>query len=121
MTELPTLSPFVAILVAVFVVAGAAFTLIGSIGLLRLRTFYERIHPPTMGTTFGVGFMVAASIALFSALESRPVVHEILIAVFAIVTTPATFLLLVRAAVRRDRAASDRPDPGKADGKPSQG
>jgi multicomponent K+:H+ antiporter subunit G len=43
---------------------------------------------------------------LFSVLESRPVLHEIVIGVFAIVTTPVTFMLLVRAAVHRD--ASDR-------------
>ena len=42
-------------------------------------------------------------ILLFTALESRRVVHEILIAVFAVVTTPVTYLLLVRAAVYRDR------------------
>ena len=30
--------------VALLVVAGAAFALIGCIGLLRFRTFYERIH-----------------------------------------------------------------------------
>lgn len=106
MTPVDALSPLVAALVALLVLVGAAFAMIGSIGLLRMRTFYERIHPPTMGTTFGVGFTVAASMALFSALESRPVVHEILIGVFAIVTTPATYLLLVRAAVHRDSSAN---------------
>ena len=115
------LSPFVAALVALLVLAGAAFALLGSIGLLRLRTFYERIHPPTMGTTFGVGFTVAASIALFSALESRPVVHEILIVVFAIVTTPATYLLLVRAAIHRDGAKVGRSSSVTADGNTGQG
>jgi multisubunit Na+/H+ antiporter MnhG subunit len=35
------------------------------------------------------------------------VVHEILIAVFALVTTPVTYLLLVRAAVRRDSAGGE--------------
>ena len=102
MTGFAQLSPVVAAAVALLVVAGAAFALIGSIGLLRLRTFYERIHPPTMGATLGVGLTLAASMLLFTSLGSRPVVHEILIAVFAVVTTPVTYLLLVRAAVRRD-------------------
>ncbi len=61
----------VAALVALLVVLGAALALIGSVGLLRLKTFYERVHPPTMGTTLGVGFTVAASILLSSAIESR--------------------------------------------------
>ena len=98
------LPPVVAALVALFVLLGAALALTGSIGLLRMPTFYERIHPPTMGTTLGVGFTLAASMLLFTVLESRTVLHEILIAVFAIVTTPITYLLLVRAAIHRDRA-----------------
>jgi multicomponent K+:H+ antiporter subunit G len=107
MTEAGTLSPAVALLVALLVVLGAALALTGSIGLLRLRTFYERVHPPTMGTTLGVASTLAASILLFTALGSRPVIHEVLIAVFAIVTTPVTYLLLVRAAMHRDGASRD--------------
>jgi multicomponent K+:H+ antiporter subunit G len=98
------LPPFVAALVALLALLGAALALIGSFGLLRLPTFYERVHPPTMGTTLGAGFMLAASMLLFSVLESRPVLHEIAIAVFAIVTTPVTYMLLLRAAVHRDPA-----------------
>lgn len=96
--------PLVAGLVAVLVVLGAALALIGSIGLLRLPTFYQRVHPPTMGTTLGVGFTLTASILLRSAIESRPALQPIVIAVFAVVTTPVTYMLLVRAALHRDRA-----------------
>jgi len=100
--ELPAV---VAASVALLVVLGAALALVGSFGLLRLRTFYERVHPPTMGTTLGLGCILLASMALFSALGSRAVLHEIVIAVFAIVTTPVTYVLLVRAAVHRDDEA----------------
>jgi multicomponent K+:H+ antiporter subunit G len=96
------LPPLLAWLVAALVVAGAGFALIGSIGLLRLSTFYERIHPPTMGTTLGLGLILLASMLQFSTLESRPVVHEIVIAVFVVLTTPVTYVLLVRAARQRD-------------------
>ena len=58
-----------------------------------------------MGTTLGLGCILLASMALFSALGSRAVLHEIVIAVFAIVTTPVTYVLLVRAAVHRDDEA----------------
>lgn len=101
------LSPVVAALVAVLVVLGAALALIGSFGLLRLPTFYERVHPPTMGTTLGVTCMVVASIVLFSAIESRLSLQAILIAVFAIVTTPVTYVLLVRAAIHRNPPSID--------------
>jgi len=107
MTDVTHLPPLVAFVVAALVVLGAAVALIGSIGLLRLRTFYERIHPPTMGTTLGVGCVLLASMLLFSALALRPVVHEIVIAVFVVLTTPVTFMLLVRAAIHRERAARE--------------
>jgi multicomponent K+:H+ antiporter subunit G len=39
----------------------------------------------------------------FSMIEGRPVLHELLIAVFVTVTTPVTLMLLARAALYRDR------------------
>lgn len=96
--------PLVAALVALLAVGGAAFALVGSIGLLRFASFYERVHPPTMGTTLGVGCLSMASVLLFSAMESRLAPQPVLILVFAIVTTPVTYMLLMRAALRRDRA-----------------
>jgi multicomponent K+:H+ antiporter subunit G len=104
MSHAAALSPMIAGVVALLVVLGAVLAFIGSIGLLRLGTFYERVHPPTMGMTLGAGCTLAASMLLFSALESRLVVHEVVIAVFIVVTTPVTFMLLVRAALHRDRA-----------------
>jgi multicomponent K+:H+ antiporter subunit G len=76
--------------------------LIGTLGLLRLDSFYKRVHAPTLGTTLGAGSILVGSMVYFSVLQSRPVIHEILIAVFMTVTTPITLMLLVRAAVERD-------------------
>ena len=100
----------VAALVALLVVAGAALALIGSIGLLRLPTFYERVHPPTMGTTLGIACMVVASMLLFSFIEAGLALYPLLIGVFAIVTTPVTFLLMMRAATDRERSGDDGGD-----------
>ena len=119
MSALADTSPVIAGIVALLTLLGAATALIGSIGLLRMRTFYERVHPPTMGTTCGVVLIAAASILLFSVLETRPVVHEILIGVFAVVTTPVTYVMLVRAARRRERdgdeSVADGGDEGSRD------
>jgi multicomponent K+:H+ antiporter subunit G len=111
MTEFAELHPMVALAAAVCVVAGAAFALIGSIGLLRLGSFYERIHPPTLGTTFGTGFIALGSAIVFSALESRPVLHDFVLVVFVAVTTPITYTLLVRAAVLRESVGAAPPAP----------
>jgi multicomponent K+:H+ antiporter subunit G len=92
---------------AVLIVAGALLAFTGSLGLLRLKTFYERVHPPTMGTTLGTGFILIASMLYFTALGSRPVLHEILIGVFMTLTTPVTYMLLVRAALHRDKTDTE--------------
>ena len=91
---------------ALLALAGALIVLVGSLGLVRLGTFYERVHPPTMGTTLGTGLILIGSMLHFSALESRPVLHEILIGVFMTLTTPVTYVLLVRAALYRERKDS---------------
>lgn len=107
MTHALELPEPIALLVALLVLLGAILALIGSFGLLRLSTFYDRVHAPTLGTTLGTGCVLIASMLLFTALESRPVFHEILIGVFMTVTTPVTYMLLVRAARHRD-VAKDR-------------
>jgi multicomponent K+:H+ antiporter subunit G len=84
------------------VLVGAGLTLVGALGLLRLDSFYQRVHAPTLGTTLGAGFILIASMLFFSVVQSRPVVHEVLIAIFVTVTTPVTLMLLVRAALSRD-------------------
>jgi multicomponent K+:H+ antiporter subunit G len=98
------------ILAAVLLVMGAAITLIGAIGLLRLQTFYERVHAPTLGTTLGTACIALASMIHFSVLESRPVLHELLIIMFILVTTPVTLIILVRAAQLRERSESSAQD-----------
>lgn len=103
MIQAPDLPLWAAVLVAFLVVSGAAFTLIGSVGLLRLGSFYERVHPPTLGSTLGAVLIILGSILCFSVLRSRPIVHEILIVGFVALTTPVSLVLLARAALYRDR------------------
>ena len=105
-TELP---PWAAIVVAVLVTLGSVFTLLGSIGLTRLKSFYDRMHAPTMGSSAGVFCIALASIVCFSVLQSRLAVHEALIAFFVTVTTPVTFTMLARAAIFRDRVEGNSP------------
>jgi multicomponent K+:H+ antiporter subunit G len=90
-------------LTATLLIVGAAITLVGSLGLLNLRSFYERVHAPTLGTTLGTVCIVLASVIHFSTLTTRPVLHEVLVVVLVTMTTPVTLMILVRAAVLRDR------------------
>jgi multicomponent K+:H+ antiporter subunit G len=93
-----------AVPVALMLLLGAGLGLVGSIGLLRLRSFYERVHAPTLGTTLGIGCILLASMLFFSVVQTRAVLHEVLITVFMVLTTPVTLMLLARAALHRDRA-----------------
>ncbi|HVI58677.1 MAG TPA: monovalent cation/H(+) antiporter subunit G [Luteimonas sp.] len=103
MSHLDALPPWAAIVVAVLVLGGALMAFVGSLGLLRLKNFYQRVHAPTLGTTLGTFLVLAGSITCFSVLQERPVFHEVLIGVFLTATTPITLMLLVRAALYRDR------------------
>jgi multicomponent K+:H+ antiporter subunit G len=106
-TQAAELPLWAALLVSVLLLLGAGLGLTGSIGLLRLRSFYERVHAPTLGTTLGTGSILLASILFFTILEARLVLHEILIAVFMVVTTPVTLMLLAQASLYRDRREGD--------------
>lgn len=102
-----------AIPVGGLLVIGAFLTLIGAIGFLRLGTFYERIHAPTLGTSGGIGAIMIASMIFFSTATRSLVIHELLIGIFITVTTPITFMLLARAALHRDRAEQNGNVPPK--------
>jgi len=96
-----------AIVAAAFIVFGAALTLIGTIGLATFPSFYMRVHAPTLGTSWGAGGMVMASMIVFTAGSGRLVLHEILIGLFVTVTTPVTLMMLGRAALYRDRSENN--------------
>ena len=100
---------------ALLVLIGAGLTLAGAIGTLRLGSFYERVHAPTLGTSWGTGAIALASAIFFSVLGTRVVVHEVLIAIFVTVTTPVTLMLLARAALYRDRTEGSGDVPAKSD------
>ncbi|MDS1141211.1 monovalent cation/H(+) antiporter subunit G [Pusillimonas sp. SM2304] len=103
-----TLPIWIAVPVALLLVISGILTLTGSLGLLRLPTFYSRIHAPTLGNTLGVFCVLVASILVSSTLEHRAVVHQILITVFLVITSPVTAMLLMRAAIKRKAREEER-------------
>lgn len=103
MMHLEQLPPWAAVIIALFVVVGASLTLLGGVGLVRLKSFYQRLHAPTLGYSYGTLLIILASMLMFSLAEGRVVVHELMIGIFIMVTTPITLLMLGRAALRRDR------------------
>jgi multicomponent K+:H+ antiporter subunit G len=93
----------IAIVIAASLLSGSLTALVGAIGLVRLKTFYQRVHAPTLGSSMGMFLILASSILYFSVSRSALVFHEILIGVFLSLTTPISLMLIVRAALARDR------------------
>ncbi len=111
MSDLSNFPEWAAVLVSVLVLAGALITLIGTLGLVRFSTFYQRIHAPTLGTSLGAALVLLASSLYSSVALGRPVIHEVLVLIFIVVTTPVTLMLLARATLYRIRAEGDASDP----------
>ncbi len=88
-------------IVSFFLVAGAAFALVGAVGLAKLPDIFMRLHGPTKATTLGVGSVLVASVIFFSTHEAGITVHKLLIAVFLFMTAPVSAHLVAKAAIHR--------------------
>ncbi len=86
-------------LLSVLILVGAGFTLIGSLGLVRLRDFYSRLHAPTKASTLGVGSLLIASALFFSFKDEGLSVHEVLVTLFLFITAPVGAHLMAKAAL----------------------
>ncbi|MFC3940988.1 Na+/H+ antiporter subunit G [Pseudomonas gingeri NCPPB 3146 = LMG 5327] len=101
------LSLWIEIPVAVLLVLSSLFALCGAIGLLRMKDFFQRMHPPALASNIGAWCVALASILYFSALKSEPVIHAWLIPILLSITVPVTTLLLARTGLFRKRMAGD--------------
>jgi multicomponent K+:H+ antiporter subunit G len=84
------------IFTSLFLLIGAVFALIGSIGLARLPDLFMRLHGPTKATTLGVGGILIASALHFSSLEDGLSLHELLVTLFLLSTAPISAFLISR-------------------------
>jgi multicomponent K+:H+ antiporter subunit G len=96
-----------AVLAAALLVLGSGLTLLGAVGFVRLPSFYQRLHAPTLGSTWGAAGVLLASMIVFTTASGRLVLHEILIGIFVTVTTPVTLMMLARATLYRDRSENN--------------
>lgn len=85
-------------LLALLVLTGAGFALIGAYGLAKLGDFFKRVHGPTKATTLGVGGVVLAAVLHTSVIAGSVSFKELLIAVFLFLTAPVSAHLLLQAA-----------------------
>ncbi len=98
--------------IALLLVAGGLFALIAAIGLVRLPTFFIRMHPPAIANTLAVWCTALAVIVHFLVLEGRLALYVWLIPILLSITAPITTAFLSRAALFRERQrGGDVPPP----------
>jgi multicomponent K+:H+ antiporter subunit G len=94
---------------AMLVVLGGVSALVGSIGLLKFRTFFQRVHAPTLAYTSATWSLTLATILQMSFVRDQVFVHALVVAVFLALTAPVTTIFLMRASLFRHRVdALDR-------------
>jgi multicomponent K+:H+ antiporter subunit G len=107
------ISTWVMLVASLLLIFGGLLAVIGALGLVRLKDFFARMHPPTMTTTLGTGCVLIASMLVSSSIAGRPVIHELLISLFVVITAPVTAMILMRAAVARRREDATEADHGR--------
>ena len=93
------------ILIAALVLGGSIIALLGSLGLMRLKSYFERVHAPSIIATMGCWLIMWATFVFFSVANQGFALHALLIAIFIAVTVPITTIFLMRAALFRARRA----------------
>jgi multicomponent K+:H+ antiporter subunit G len=94
--------------IAILLVIGAGFLLVGSLGLAKLPDLMRRLHGPTKATTLGIGAMLIASMLHFLVIAGDPSMHELLITFFLFLTAPVTAQMIAKAyLLSHGRALSD--------------
>ncbi|MFY9479217.1 MAG: Na+/H+ antiporter subunit G [Aquabacterium sp.] len=101
-------SLWIEIPVAVLLMLSGIFTLSAAIGLVRFRTFFQRMHPPALAFSFSAWCVTLASILYFSAQDHKLSLHAWLIIIFLSITVPVTTILLARTELFRKRTGGQR-------------
>ena len=99
------------LLIALILIVGAFFILVGSVGLLKIDGPMRRVHAPTKASTLGLGALLLASmINAFAYHEGS--LHEVLIMAFVFVTAPISANFIAKVNIhRRDDEESLPPPP----------
>jgi multicomponent K+:H+ antiporter subunit G len=114
MSAVPT---WVEIVVAVLLVVAGLLSVVAAVGLVRLRSFFQRMHPPALANTCGTWAVALASALFFSALDGEATLQAWPIAILLSITAPVTTVLLARTALfraRQHREDVPPPMPGAA-------
>jgi multicomponent K+:H+ antiporter subunit G len=103
---------WIEVVIAVLLVASGGLAVTAALGLVRLKDFFQRMHPPALANTLGAWCVCLGSIIYFSALDGGLTLQAWIVNVLLAITAPVTTVLLARAALFRGRQrGQDVPPP----------
>jgi multicomponent Na+:H+ antiporter subunit G len=94
----PALGPVRSALVVLFVVVGAAFLTVGTVGIVRLPNVYNRMHATSKATTLGAASVALAGVARFG--PGNEGLTALVTVLFLFLTAPTGAHMISRAAQR---------------------
>ena len=115
------MNPIVEAILSLLLLVSSFFTLVGAIGLVRLRDFFKRLHAPTKSTTLGVGAVLIVSMFYHALLGNSFNPRELMISLFLTITAPISAHMMAKAALslrlkKRPQCPTDEtPDPDEDD------
>lgn len=104
---IPPIPLWVEIPVALLLALSGVFTLVAAIGVVRFRSFFQRMHPPALAFSFSAWCVTLASILYFSVQDGALSLHAWLIIIFLSLSVPVTTILLSRTELFRRRNSGD--------------
>ncbi|WP_301553635.1 monovalent cation/H(+) antiporter subunit G [Desulfuribacillus alkaliarsenatis] len=87
-------------IISFFLLLGAIFSVLGSLGLLRLPDVYARLHAATKTVTFGIINIMIAVFLYFALVHSVFSFKVLLTIVFVFLTAPVAAFMISRSAYR---------------------
>jgi multicomponent Na+:H+ antiporter subunit G len=84
------------LVVTVFVLAGAFFSLLAAIGVIRFPDVYTRMHAATKAPAFGILLFLIAAVFFFADLYTTAI--SLMIVVFIFLTAPVASHIISRVA-----------------------
>jgi multicomponent K+:H+ antiporter subunit G len=90
------------VVVASLIGVSGFFMLVGSLALVKLPGTMRRLHGPTKATTLGIGTLLVASMLHLALTKGSITVHELLIAVFLLLTAPVSAHMIAKVWLLRE-------------------
>jgi multicomponent Na+:H+ antiporter subunit G len=74
------------LIVSIFILSGTFFIMVASLGLIRFRDIYSRMHATTKATSFGI-LLIVIGVGIFFSIPAV-LIKAVLIILFIYLTAP---------------------------------